>query len=154
MNVDRGEGIVATAMSEWPSSLEDVVLGTDDPGEIIRLVAEFCGRVLRVNLVRATFYKRGGGAVFGALLADGRQVVIKVHRKELIGAGLEGIRAVQGRLADQGLPGPKLLGSPRALGNGIAAAEELIDCEGSVNVHDESLRRVLVAGLRSFVEAA
>lgn len=32
---DRGTSVIATAISEWPSALEDVLLGTSDPGEIV-----------------------------------------------------------------------------------------------------------------------
>lgn len=154
MNVDRGERIVATAIRGSASPLETVLFGTDDATEIVGLLAAFCGRSLDVGLRTVTFYKRSVGVVFGVLLNNDQRVVIKVHRPELIPDGLDGIRAVQSHLAERGLPAPKPLGGPLSLGHGIAAAEEMMDREGTSDVHDPYLRRVLVAGLCDFMEAA
>src|SRR3954467_11245649 len=107
MRRDRGEVVVASAIAEWPSSLEAVLLGTNDSAKIVDLVDAFCERALGIGLQTVTFYKRGVGAVFGVSLADRRQVVIKVHRSDLIiESELRGIRAVQRRLAQEGLPVP------------------------------------------------
>ena len=35
---DRGTSVVAAAIGEWPSALEDVVLGTSDPARIVGLL--------------------------------------------------------------------------------------------------------------------
>jgi Ser/Thr protein kinase RdoA (MazF antagonist) len=154
MKDDRGDIVVSSAIGEWRSSLEAVLFGTTDSAEIVDLVNAFCERALGVGIDRVTFYKRGVGAVFGVSLADGRRAVIKVHRADLTDAGLDGIRAVQRRLAERGLPVPRPLGAPRALGNGIAAAEEMLESAGTSDGHTERGRQALVAGLRTFVEAA
>src|SRR3954466_15963200 len=131
MRSDRGELVVASAIAEWPSSLEAVLLGTNDSAKIVDLVDAFCERALGIGLQTVTFYKRGVGAVFGVSLADRRQVVVKVHRPDLIKAGLDGMRTVQRRLAEEGLPVPTPLGAPSTLGNGVAAAEEMLDSAGT-----------------------
>jgi hypothetical protein len=88
------------------------------------------------------------------VLADNRRVVVKVHRPDFLREGLDGIRAVQRMLADRGLPAPTPIGDPEALGNGIAAAEEMLTGGEPVDAHDPSVRRVLATHLFGFVEAA
>ncbi len=151
---DRGTSIIAAAIGEWPSSLEDVLLGTNDPARIVGLLDEFSRSALGSAIQTVTFYRRGVGAVFGLLLTDSRDVVVKVHRIDLVGVALDGIRTVQRALADQGLPAPMPMGKPQAIGNGIGAAEEMLTGGQKVNPHDASVRRVLAAGLFQFVEAA
>ena len=135
MKDGRGDVVVASAIGEWRSSLEAVLFGTTDSAEIVDLVNAFCEGALGIGIDRVTFYKRGVGAVFGVSLADGRRAVIKVHRADLTNAGLDGIRAVQRRLGERGLPVPRPLGAPRALGNGIAAAEEMLESAGTSDGH-------------------
>jgi hypothetical protein len=154
MDHDRGESVVAAAIDAWSSTLEDVLLGTSDAAAIVGMLDAFCGRALGADLDVVTFYRRGVGAVFGVLLTDGRRIVVKVHRPELVSEGLEGVRAVGRRLADESLPAPKPLGHPYALGNGVAAAEMMLDLGETLDAHDESVRQVLAAGLYGFVEAA
>src|SRR4029079_10001048 len=99
MKDGRGHVVVASAIGEWRSSLEAVLFGTTDSAEIVDLVNAFCAGALGIGIRRVTFYKRGVGAVFGVSLADGRRAVIKVHRADLTDVGLDGMRAVQRRLA-------------------------------------------------------
>ncbi len=151
---DRGTSVIAAAIDEWPSSLEGVLLGTSDPARIVGLLDGFLASALGGELQSVTFYRRGVGAVFGLLLTDSRKVVVKVHRVDLVGDALDGIRTVQRTLADQGLPAPTPIGKPQAMGNGIGAAEEMLTGGDKVNPHDASVRRVLASGLFQFVEAA
>ena len=154
MEHDRGTSIIATAIGEWPSTLEDILLGTSDPERIVGLLDGFTRSALGSELHSVIFYRRGVGAVFGLLLMDDRRVVVKVHRLDLVREGLDGIRTVQRTLAERGLPAPTPIGSPQAMGHGIAAAEEMLTGGEKVNPHDASVRRVLAAGLFQFVEAA
>lgn len=149
----RNEAVVADSIATWASPLEDVLLGTDDPTGIVALLEDFCLSGLGIALDTVAFYRRGVGAVFGAVLRDGRRVVVKVHRREMVPDGLEGIREVQRRVADMGLPAPRPLGDPLPMGKGLAAAEEMLNRGNPRDAHDPALRRVLVAGLRRFVEA-
>jgi len=154
VEADRSERVIATAIAEWPSALEDVLLGTSDPARILRLLDGFTRSALGSELHRVTFYRRGVGAVFGLHLADDRRVVVKVHRLEFLREGLDGIRAVQRMLADRGLPAPTPIGDPEAIGNGIAVAEEMLTGGEHVDGHDASVRRVLASHLYGLVEAA
>ncbi len=154
MEHDRGTSVIATVIGEWPSALEDVLLGTTDPARIVELLDGFTRGALASELHSVTFYRRGVGAVFGLLLMDNRRVVVKVHRLDLVREGLDGIRTVQRTLAERGFPAPTPIGSPQAMGHGIAAAEEMLNAGEKVNPHDASVRRVLAAGLVQFVEAA
>ena len=154
MERDQGTSVIASAIAEWPSALEDVLLGTSDPAKIVGLLDGFSRSALASELHSVTFYRRGVGAVFGLLLMDNRRVVVKVHRLDLVREGLDGIRTVQRTLAERGFPAPTPIGSPQAMGNGIAAAEEMLTGGEKVDPHDASVRRVLAAGLFQFVEAA
>jgi Phosphotransferase enzyme family len=151
---DRGTSVIATAIGEWPSALEDVLLGTSNPARIVGLLDGFTRSALASELHSVTFYRRGVGAVFGLLLMDNRRVVVKVHRLDLVREGLDGIRTVQRTLAERGFPAPMPIGDPQTMGNGIGAAEEMLSGAEKVNPHDASVRRVLAAGLFQFVEAA
>jgi hypothetical protein len=150
----QAEEVVAGAISAWASPLERVLLGTDAPGEIVALLDGFCVAELEGPLQTIVFYRRGVGAVFGVVLRDGRHVVVKVHRLELIPEGLDGVRRVQERLADLGLPAPRPLGRPITLGLGIASAEEMLTAGRILDAHDADVRRLLADGLARFVAAA
>jgi Phosphotransferase enzyme family len=150
----RAQAIVAASIASWASPLEETLFGTNDPQAILRLLDDFCNSVLGHLLATVTFYRRGVGAVFGVVLGDGRRVVIKVHRPELVGDSLHGIRQVQQHLADLGLPAPRPLGNPIPLGRGLATAEEMLDRGRAGDAHNPGVRRDLVRGLRTFVEAA
>lgn len=150
----RAEAVVADAISAWASPLEESLLGTTDPAEVVGLLDGFCLSGLGDRLGTLMFYRRGVGAVFGLALRGGRRVVVKVHRLELIPEGLDGIRRVQEHLADLGLPAPRPLGDPIPFGNGIASAEEMVTSGRPLDAHDALVRLVMAAGLRRFVEAA
>jgi hypothetical protein len=81
----------------------------------------------RVQPARIEFYRRGVGAVFGVDLSDARRVAIKVHRREIAGDDLDAVQDVQHAVADAGLPAPRPIEAPGALGAGIATVEELLD---------------------------
>jgi len=150
----HAEAIVAGAISAWMSPLEETLLGTADPPEIVRLLDGFCVSNLGDRLGTLMFYRRGVGAVFGLVLRDGRRVVVKVHRLELVPQGLDGVRRVQERLAALGLPAPRPLGDPSPLGRGVASAEEMLTAGRALDAHRPEVRRALAEGLRRFVEAA
>lgn len=154
VDVGRGEAVVRDAIKAWPSTLEDALLGSSDPAVIVGLIDAFCGRALGQELRRVTFYRRGVGAVFGLLVGNEQHIVLKVHRRDLVGDGLDGIRVVQQRLSDLGLPAPEPIGPLQALGNGVGAAETMLSAGDVVDVHDGSVRRVLADGLFRFVDAA
>ncbi len=147
------EATIETAISAWPSLLERTLFGTDDAGEITALLADFCQTSLEAPLEKVLFYRRGVGAVFGLRIRPGRSIVVKVHRPELVG-DLRGVRTVQRRLADLGLPAPRPIGQPTRFGRGLATAEELLDRGTIADGHDPGVRRGLATGLHRFVVAA
>jgi Phosphotransferase enzyme family len=154
MSIDHGQGVVAASIARWPSRLEDVLFGTNNADEIVALLRSFAGETLATDIRTVTFYRRGVGAVFGIILTDGRRVVVKVHRPELNPLGIEGCRAVQRRLAEQGLPAPMPIGDVVPLAHGVAAAEDMIDIGTTADAHRPNVRSVLAFGLHAFVEAA
>jgi hypothetical protein len=154
MSPSKSEAVVADALRTWDSPLEAVLFGTAEPAAIVRRIDGFCRDRLDEPLDRVLFYRRGVGAVFGVALADDRRAVIKVHRPELIPEGLDGIRTIQRRLAEAGLPAPMPLAAPAALGRGVAAAEELLEHGAVRDAHDSDVRRILATELHRFVTAA
>ncbi len=154
MKDQGGETVIAASIASWPSRLEQAVFGTDDPRGIFDVLDDFCVAALGTRVREVVFYRRGVGAVFGIELADGRRIVVKVHPAEIVGDRLDGVRRVQRHLADLGLPAPRPLGRPAAVGNGVAAAEQMLERGRLVDGHDPAVRRVIARGLRGFVEAA
>ena len=141
-------------MARWTSSLESILFGTEDPDDIGRLLQTHCAKHLHRQLEKILFYRRGVGAVFGIRLDDQADIVVKVHRPDLLGRRLDGAVYVQRHLAELGLPAPRPLATPVPLGLGIATSEERIDGGRIGDGHDPIVRRILAQGLFRFVEAA
>ena len=146
--------VVAEALDSWPSPLEATVFGTEHPDRIVRLLHAYCRDHLGAELTTLLFYRRGVGAVFGLRLADGRAVVVKVHRPDLVGGRMAGVVQIQRHLADLGLPAPRPFVAPARLGPGIATAEELLDPGTVGDGHLPKVREGIARGLHEFVAAA
>ena len=69
------------------------------------------------------FVSSGVGLVVGLQLVDGRRVVLKLHRWQVSVRRLTAVQDVQRLLADEGLPAPRPLHPPTALGRGIATID-------------------------------
>jgi len=150
----QGVSVIADSINQWPSALEHVVLGTNDPQTIARMLEQYCQDQFQQSINAVLFYNRSVGAVFGVGLSDGSKIVVKVHRPEIVRDRLDGVLAVQRHLADAGLPVPSPRASPVPLGLGIATAEDFIDRGRVGDGHDPEIRRGLAKALHTFVAAA
>src|SRR5204863_10204867 len=148
------QAVIGAALDEWDSRLERVLFGTDDPAAIAGLLDGWCRTHLGHGVLSVGFYRRGVGAVAGLRLADSTAVVVKVHRRELVGHRLGAVVRVQRFLADRGLPAPRPLVPPAPLGRGVATAEELLDRGRAEDAHDPAIRAVLARGLWELVQTS
>jgi hypothetical protein len=93
------------------------------------------------------------GIVAGLRLADGSDVVIKIHRWNVSVARLAAVQEVQRTLADKGLPAPRPLVQPEPLAHGIATIEELRG-GGRASGRDPDVRRTIARELHTFITAS
>ena len=113
---------------------------------IVATVAPF-GVPVAVVLVRA-----GSGIVVGFDLADGRQIVVKVHRGHS-GDRLGGILRAQLALRTAGLPvAEPLVLAPIPVGTGWAVAETWLEGGASLDVRPPALRRAVAVALHDIVQ--
>jgi hypothetical protein len=148
------EQAIDREIDAWPSRLEVTLFGSGGAVVIAEQLRSYCRLHLGVALTSVLFYRRGVGAVFGLGMNDGSKVVVKVHRRDLVGESVDAFTRVQRHLADGGLPAPRPIGKPAALGNGIATAEEFVDRGVIGNAHEAGVRMGLAAALHTFVMAS
>jgi hypothetical protein len=127
------------------------IFGTDDPSVIARAVDDFVRLHLHSDVAHCLWYESSQGAVFGLLLQDEKQVVIKAHQPDRSAAFLAAVHDVQRHLSRQGFPCPAPLLGPRPLGRSFAVIDELIDEGSFVDAHDPAVRREMARTLASLV---
>jgi hypothetical protein len=144
--------LIRQASEAWEPALERAVFGTADAYRIesalVGFVADRLGPV-----GEAVFYRPGVGIVAGLRLADGSEVVVKVHRWNVTLARLAAVQHVQEHVRPQGVPAPRPLVAPAPLGEGIATVEELV-AGVAVDGHARPVRQAVAVGLEAFVAAA
>lgn len=142
------EGRIRAALTTEGGRLERALFGTDDPAAVAAHIERCCREHLG-EPAAARAYVPGVGLVVGLRLQDGRDVWLKVHRWNVSVGRLAAVHEVQRRLVDRGLPAPRPLAPPTALGTGVATFEA--DLPGDAG----PWRRATVgAGLHRLVEAA
>lgn len=146
--------LVATSHAAWRSHVVTAVLSTDEPEAVAEKVTHAVADTLGVPVVAARFYEPGVGIVAGLELADGRAVVVKIHRPTLVSSErLAAIAAVQAELAAIGVPAPMPLAGPVPLGEGWLMIESLREGDRADGAHP-AVRRSIAATLHQFVVAA
>ena len=146
------EALAREAIEAWDGRLELDLFATDDPAAVAALIEAFCDETLG-RPVAGILYAPGVGLVVGLHLADGRDVIIKVHRWNASAARLAATQEVQVELADAGLPVPRPLLGPTPLGRGVATVEEHLGGTAT-DGHDPAARTTMAVGLHRLVEAA
>jgi hypothetical protein len=145
--------LVAAAHGSFVPRLARAILGTDDAVSVAEAITDAVAAALAVPVVGARFYEPGVGIVVGLELADGRAVVAKIHRADVLPVEAHRARAgVQAALADAGVPAPRPLAGPLVLGTGWLLVEEL-RAGGDADGDDPVVRRAMAAALHRFVEA-
>ena len=136
----------------YSSRLRHALFGSTDPAVSATALNHFVGDALG-PINDALFVKTGVGLVVGVALADGRHVVVKVHRWNADTERLNEVQRVQRLLAADGLPVPKPMVPPTPVGAGIATAEEFL-AGTSADGHEPVVRESIAAMLARFVAAA
>lgn len=134
------------------SPLRLALFDTTDPEFIARTVNELVADSL-APISAVQFLRSGVGLVLGAVLQDGRAVVVKVHRWRVTSDRLAAVQRVQQLLADEDLPAPRPLVEPLPLASGIATIEEL-RAGAQADGHRPAVRESVAAGLAAFIDAA
>jgi hypothetical protein len=140
---------MVAAMTNHP--LEALLFGTSDGREIERLITEWSHEHLGSSPTDVLFGHTSVGHTRGLGLADGRAVVVKVHRREVGIDRLRAIQSVQTQLAQGGFPAPRPLVPPHVLGNGIVTGEAFMDGSRLPNGHDSLDRDEMAAELARLV---
>lgn len=141
-------GTAAAALAADDRALERALFGTDDPEAVVELVEQCCHARVGAPAVLHS-YTRGVGIVAVLGLVDGRDVVLKVHRWNASLERMTAVHAVQGRLAERGLPVPCPLAAPAPLGRGVATFASFLPGEAG-----PWSRATVAAGLHRLVVAA
>ena len=147
------QALVAEAHAAWEPRLARAVLGTGDAAGVAEAISDAVAAALAVPVTGASFYEHGVGIVAGLELADGRAVVAKVHRADLLPVEAHAARAgVQSAMADAGVPAPRPLAGPVVLGTGWLLVEEL-RAGATADGYDPTVRRSMAEALQRFVAA-
>lgn len=139
------ETIVEASLVGSHGAIEQELFGAATPGEIAGILEEFLLAHFGQR-PEGLFYESSVGIVLGARLAEGLEVVVKVHRWNVNKAKLRAVQRVQRELSARKLPFPCPLMEPTTVGMGIATVDELIIGEVA-DGHNPDVRRVITAEL-------
>jgi phosphotransferase family enzyme len=134
------------------------IFGTADADAIVAGVTHFVARQLDRAIIGCPLFIQSVGAVFGLDLDDGTRVAMKVHafgdhqRGFTSHDQLAAVYAAQTDLAAAGLPCPRVLCPPAALGSGVAAITTWLCPASRDDPHAPTTRRALAAFLARTVE--
>ena len=149
--IGRLADLASASMARVGSHLEAAILGTTDADEVAAAIASTCQPL--GGVVDGVFYEAGVGLVVGLRLADGAEVVVKVHRFHASIERLAACVEVQRHLHGAGLPAPRPRLAPAPLGTGLATVEDLAAGQ-SADGYAPEIRRTLALELHRFIETA
>lgn len=145
--------LIAEAGADWVDwPVERAVFGTAEPATITAEIERFVRTELGSPVREPLFFESSVGSVFGLLLADGREVVVKAHQPREPPAYLEAVHTVCCHLAESGFPCPRPLLGPRPLGLGYGTVEELRTDGEWADAHDPAVRRRMVELLANLID--
>jgi hypothetical protein len=140
-DTDAGAGL------ERGRPVEELVFGTQDPGEIASVVDRFCTTELGAGVAEVLFRATSVGAVVAVRLSDERRIVVKAHQPREARERLQAVHDIQAELYNAGLPCPQPLVGPVPLVHGHATAEALLDHGEFRDTHDPACRRLIAEAL-------
>ncbi len=133
--------------SKLVSGIERAIFGVDDRGDVDAWLGAHVQRRLGVDMLRVNFRSGRVAAVYGIGLSDGREVVVKVHRRPVNLAYLRAVVSCQRQLFEADYPCPEPLDGP-ATTQGRTAVIETLLADGEVgNGHAPGTRRVMARAL-------
>jgi hypothetical protein len=137
----------ADAGLERGGSVPELVFGTCDRDEVDAIMGRFCVAEFGVGISEVLFRAASVGVVIGALLEDGRRVVVKAHQPRETRRRLQAVHDIQAELFRSGFPCPEPLVAPVAVGRGHATAETLLDRGEFRDTHEPACRRLIAEAL-------
>ncbi|MEM9190472.1 MAG: phosphotransferase [Myxococcota bacterium] len=147
--------VVEEHLAEWETPyVEHDVFGTDVPEAIAAAIDEFCRRELGAPVVGCHFYGSSTGAVGGLVLADGRAVVLKVHRGRVPVRKLRAVQSVMATLSQAGFPCPAPCLAPTTLAHGTATVEAYVTQGETRDAHCLEVREEIASRLAELVTIA
>lgn len=120
--------------------MEQAAFGTTEPAAIAAEIERFARDELGSSIGEPMFFESSVGSVFGIRLADGREVVIKVHQPHEPLEYLNAVHIVCCHLNESGFPCPRPLLAPTPLALGHGTVEELRVDGDWVDAHDPAVR--------------
>jgi hypothetical protein len=145
--------VIAADLATWaphPTHVELAIYGSGDPAEIAAALSELARSALGSPIAGARFYGSSIGSVASVVLADGREVVIKVHQPTTTVAQLAELVRLRSHLEAVG--SPRVLAGPLPLAKGHAVIEQFADGTWR-DPHEPAVRREFARGLHAIVTA-
>jgi hypothetical protein len=146
--------VIAAALGNERSALEQDIFGTDRPDDIAKQVDAFCHARLGSAIANYEFFATSVGSVHGLRLRDGRRIVLKAHRHDIPIEHLVAVQRVQETLSAAGFPAPRPLLPPTRIANGLAIIETLLDRGQPADPHDPTIRQAMATGLAGLIQGS
>jgi len=141
--------VIAEHLATWDTPfVELAIYGTSDAAVIAAQLDALARRVLGSQITGARFCNASFGSVSGVVLADGREVVIKVYQPRTAVTQLAEQVRIRGHLAIS----PRVLAGPVPIAHGHATIEVYADGTWR-DPHEPATRRLVAHGLHTLVEA-
>lgn len=134
--------------SEPVSGAERAVFGQDDADAVAGRLGRYLTRHLGTGIAEVLFRAGRIDAVWAVRTGDGRDVVVKAHRRPVDLAARRATTAAQRILAAAGFPCPTPISGPDEFDGLVLSAETLLAADGTVETgRRPGARRAMAAGL-------
>lgn len=133
------------------SGVEATLLGPLSRAEIDAWVARALRELTGTEPVRMLFRAGRIDAVYGVDAADGRRLVVKLHRPPVDLTVRAAVTRAQRALADAGFPCPRPVAGPATFDGRVVSVETLLATGGPVSGREPGVRRAIATGLAEHV---
>ena len=145
-------GAVLDGTSGVLSDTERAVLGDVSTAQVLSWFST-CTRDRLGQPIRAVRFRAGRiDAVWGVELNDGREVVVKAHRRPVALPAVAAAVRAKALLVETGYPCPRPLSGPDEVEGHVVTIETLLDHGCAPDGRDPAMRRLLAAGLARHVD--
>src|SRR4051794_27825891 len=128
---------------EGLTGLERAFFGSLGAAEVDEWVAAMVRERLAVDVAEVVFRSGRIDAVYGLLLADGREIVVKIHRPPVDVSGLEATREALRHLASSGYPCPEPVDGPLIRGEHVVTIDVFLGHGAPADARVPEIRRAL-----------
>jgi len=152
---DATEDLITEALSGTPTTLSDTeraVLGDRSPAQVLSLFDGFTRDRLGQPIHTVRFRAGRIDVVWGVELTDGRDVVIKAHRRPVDRPAVAAASEAKALLVGAGFPCPQPLAGPDEVAGHVLVAETLLSTGRAPDGREPVMRRLLARGLAQHVD--